>query len=232
MTARRATATRHPSRLGIGEFDTRQRLDGLALLRSLPTGCAALMVFDPQYRGVLDHLGYGNEGVSRERERAALPAQSERAIARFIEQAERVLKPGGHLLLWIDKFMLAKGRQIALFAFAHHMERVELIHWNKLRPGMGKRARARSEYLIVAQKPPISAKLWASDRRIADSWPEGADRSEHPHTKPYQLTERLVRALTKQGDTVVDPCAGSYLTMEVCSLTRRRFMGCDLVTPV
>jgi site-specific DNA-methyltransferase (adenine-specific) len=41
--------------------DVALREDALTLLRSLPDGCAAVAFFDPQYRGVLDHLKLGNE---------------------------------------------------------------------------------------------------------------------------------------------------------------------------
>jgi site-specific DNA-methyltransferase (adenine-specific) len=44
--------------------------DALDLLRSLPDACAALAFFDPQHRGVLDKLAFGNEGA-RQRERCA-----------------------------------------------------------------------------------------------------------------------------------------------------------------
>lgn len=226
-----ATAPRQQSRLGIA-YDARQQMDGLKLLKWMAPRSAALMIFDPQYRGVLDKMNYGNEGEQRERGRAKLPVMTEYQIARFIEEAHRILKPGAHLLLWIDKFMLAEARHLALFAYAPEMVRVELIHWNKLRPGMGRRARWRSEYLVIAQKPPVSAKLWRADRSIDDSWPEASDRSQHPHAKPYQLHQRLVRTLTKRGDLIVDPCAGSYGSLEVCKLTGRRFLGCDLVTPL
>jgi hypothetical protein len=53
-----------------------QRRDALDLLLALPDECAALVFFDPQYRGVLDHLKFGNEG-SRQRGRARLPPMSE-----------------------------------------------------------------------------------------------------------------------------------------------------------
>jgi site-specific DNA-methyltransferase (adenine-specific) len=36
--------------------------DALALLGSLSDCCTPLVFFDPQYRGVLDKLKYGNEG--------------------------------------------------------------------------------------------------------------------------------------------------------------------------
>lgn len=213
-------------------FDSRQQMDGLKLLKLTTDRTAAIVVFDPQYRGVLDKMQYGNEGVTRERARARLPTLSEYQIARFIAESERVLKPGGHLLLWVSKYILAESRHIAFFTYADSLVRVELIHWNKVRPGMGTRCRSWSEYLVVAQKPPVSAKPWRLDRKIPDTWPEGTDRSVHPHAKPHQLTERLIRALSKRGDLIVDPSAGAYGVLEICKLTGRRFLGCDVATPI
>src|SRR5262249_54455875 len=48
-----------------------QQGDALELLKSLPDASAALVLFDPQHRGVLDKLKFGNEG-ERQRERCAL----------------------------------------------------------------------------------------------------------------------------------------------------------------
>lgn len=224
-----AAVAQRPTRLRI-EKNARQKLDGHALLSSLVYRTASIVHLDPQYRSVLDKLAYGNEGKSREKARAALPQMSESAIARFVEESQRVLKPGGHLLLWVDKFMIAEGRHIGLFARAPELVRVEMIHWNKMRPGMGRRARCRSEYLIIAQKKPARADIYWQDRRIDDSWPESTDRGIHPHAKPTQLLQRLVRTLTKKGDLVVDPCAGGYGMLEICRLTGREFIGCDLTT--
>lgn len=41
------------------------KMDGLKLLKRLNNGVAAAAFFDPQYRGILDKMGYGNEGVTR-----------------------------------------------------------------------------------------------------------------------------------------------------------------------
>ena len=45
---------------------TNQRvaMDGLTFMSKLPEECIAAVFFDPQYRGVLDKLSYGNEGVA------------------------------------------------------------------------------------------------------------------------------------------------------------------------
>ena len=52
-----------------------QHGDALILLQSLANACTPLAFFDPQHRGVLDRLQYGNEG-SRQRGRAKLPAMT------------------------------------------------------------------------------------------------------------------------------------------------------------
>lgn len=221
------TAQRRPSRLEVA-YDVRQTMSGHALLRALPSRTASAAFLDPQYRAILDKMGYGNEGKNREKARAALPAMSERTIAHYVEEIERVLKPSGHLFLWVDKFIVAEARHLSFFRYSS-LARVDLICWNKLRPGMGRRARCRSEYLVVAQKPPTRAAGVWTDHRIDDCWPEQSDRSLHPHAKPHQLTERLIRAVTKRGDLVVDPCSGSYGVLDACRLSGRRFVGCDLV---
>ena len=107
-----------------------------------------------------------------------------------------------------------------------------MIAWDNLRLGMGKRSRRRGDYLLVLQTPPISPKTWR-DRSIPNRWPEKIDlklypRKVHPHTKPFNLTARLLGAVTKPGDLVVDPAAGSFVVMHVATEMQRRFVGCDI----
>ena len=45
------------------EFNVAQCGDAVTLLRSLPAGCTPLVFFDPQHRGILDKLKFGNEGA-------------------------------------------------------------------------------------------------------------------------------------------------------------------------
>jgi site-specific DNA-methyltransferase (adenine-specific) len=205
-------------------------MDGVRLLGSLRAGEAALAFLDPQYRGVLDHLNLGNEGA-RQVARAKLPQMSDDEIAFFIEELERALRPSGHLMLWIDKFSIGSGHHLRYFVRTG-LRIVDVIHWNKLFFGMGKRARCVSEYLLITQKAPAVAKNVWTDNSIRDSWTEASDRGSHPHAKPVALIERLIRATTKAGDLVVDPCAGSYVVLEACRVSGRQFVGCDLETGV
>jgi site-specific DNA-methyltransferase (adenine-specific) len=78
-----------------------QRRDALDLLRSLSAQCASLAFFDPQHRGVLDRLKFGNEG-SRQCGRARLPSMSEDYIDECCRKIARTLAPGGYLMRWMD----------------------------------------------------------------------------------------------------------------------------------
>jgi site-specific DNA-methyltransferase (adenine-specific) len=104
---------------------------------------------------------------------------------------------------------------------------VDVIAWDNKRPGMGKRSRHRGDYLAALQKKPITPKTWC-DHGIAGRWEEKVDRKIHPHVKPIGLITRLIGAVTKPGDLVVDPAAGSFVVMEAANALGRDFVGCDL----
>lgn len=208
--------------------NVRNKMNGIDFLRSLIDEEAALAVFDPQYRGLLDKLAYGNEG-ERQKGRAALPQMDDDTISFFVEEIERVLKPSGYLLLWLDKFSVASAHHLRYFVRTE-FQTVDLVCWNKMRIGMGRRMRCQTEFLLIAQKRPINASRTWSDHSLSDSWAEQSDPSIHPHAKPTVLTERLIRATTKRGDLVIDPCAGGYGVLEACRRSARDFAGCDLKT--
>lgn len=209
------------------KFDARQRMDGYRLLRSLQDSEAALAIVDPQYRAVLDKMKYGNEGA-RQGRRHALKPMSDETIIDWIEEVERVLRPSGHILIWMDKFSLASGHYHQWFCRTTEMAVVDLIAWNKRAMGMGRRSRSVTEYVVVAQKNPRRAKDVWTDHGIPDCWREGVYKGRHPHAKPAGLTERLIRAVTSPGDLVVDPCAGGYGVLKACVAAGRRFVGCDI----
>lgn len=203
------------------EFDRPQVGDGLRLLRSIRQGTVACVILDPQYRGVLDYMGYGNEG-ERQSARAELPETGEHKIGLMLVEIARVLIPGRYCFQWTDKFTVSEG----LYA-VEGLKRVDLITWVHGGFGMGWRSRRVCEYLRVLQKPPIEAKGWA-DRRIPDVVAERGD-GNHTHAKPHHLQRRLIAATTKPGEVVVDPCAGGYSTMRSAHAAGRRFLGCDIL---
>lgn len=55
------------------------------------------------------------------------------------------------------------------------------------------------------------------------------EKTEHPCQFPVELVERLVLALTNEGDLVVDPFMGAGSTLVAAMLNRRRSAGADIV---
>lgn len=211
------------------KLDTQQRMDGRKLLQKLHDNSIPLAFFDPQYRTILDRQKYGNEGKGRQKARSKLSQMSEDVIRQFLTEIERVLIPSGHLMLWVDKYIvcsginsLMEGRTLAL---------VDMVTWNKQRMGMGYRTRRYSEYLVIFQKPPVRAKGVWQVHNIPDVWTEKIESKDknHAHTKPIGLQKRLIEAVTNKGDIVVDPSAGGYSVMKSAIAMERHFLGCDII---
>jgi len=71
--------------------------DGVELLSQIQNSCLKAVFFDPQYRGILEKMTYGNEGKSRGKSRCELPQMTEDIIIAFLEEIEMLLKPSGYL---------------------------------------------------------------------------------------------------------------------------------------
>ena len=211
-------------------LNRRHQCDGLRLLEQMEPASVPLCIFDPQYRGILDKMQYGNEGVSRGRARSELPQMSDDTITKFIRGIANVLTPSGHLFLWVDKFHLCTG--VAEWLNNWGLEVVDLVTWNKGRMGMGYRTRRYAEHLVIAQKLPKRAKGVWQRHDIPDVWTESTDDwSGHAHAKPVILQGALIEAVTDPGDVILDPAAGSYSVLEAALGVGRQFLGCDISTP-
>ena len=138
-----------------------------------------------------------------------------------------MLTPSGYLLRWTDTFHLCEGdhRRIG------ELKCVNLIAWDSLRIGNGYRSRRRGDYLLVLQKQPLAAKSTWRDHAIPNRWPEKVVRATHPHAKPIGLISRLISAVTRPGELVVDPAAGSFVVLHAANELGRDFIGCDIAHP-
>jgi site-specific DNA-methyltransferase (adenine-specific) len=207
--------------------NVRYRVDAEVLLPHIAAETVHTAFLDPQYRGIMDKLNYGNEG-ERQKERALLPQMTDEQITRIIAGIEKTLRPSGHLFLWIDKFHLCEGTGHWFEDLP--LEIVDLITWDKGRIGMGYRTRRKSEYLLVLQKLPKRAKDIWTVKNIPDVWGEKLPRSGgHAHSKPPELTEQLILATVPEGGVVLDPAAGSFVACAMAEKNKRQFLGGDVV---
>ncbi len=209
------------------KINQKNKYNRIDLLDNLKENSVKVFFFDPQYRGILNKLSYGNEGVSRGRARSSLPQMSEVLIYEFISKIEKVLMPSGYLFLWVDKFHLVEGVS-SWFGDISTLSLVDMITWNKEKMGMGYRTRRQSEYLVIIQKEPKKAKSTWTIHNIPDIWSEKVEK-RHPHSKPINLQKKLIEATTCEGDIVCDPASGGYSVLECCKELNRTFIGCDLV---
>lgn len=211
------------------KIDQRQKMDGLVLLKKLDDDTIPLVFFDPQYRSILDKQSYGNEGEGRQKERSDLPQMTDKTIKNFLREIERILIPSGHLMLWVDKYIVCSG--IEALMEGRVLQLVDMITWDKKRMGMGYRTRRHSEYLVIFQKLPVRAKGVWHIHDIPDVWSEKIENGEknHTHAKPVELQKQLIKAVTNRGDIVVDPSAGGYSVMRAALAMERHFLGCDIM---
>lgn len=208
-------------------LNQKNQMNGLHLLDLLDGSSVKVVFFDPQYRGILDKMSYGNEGKNRGKERSSLPQMSEETIKDFLTKIERILKPNGYLFLWIDKFHLMEGVK-KWFENFKTLEIVDMITWDKKKMGMGYRSRRRSEYCVVVQKEPRQAKSTWLLHNIPDVWEEKLVCKEHTHSKPIELQKQLILATSQENDLIVDPASGGYSVFMACLGVNRNFLGCDL----
>ena len=213
--------------------------DGLELILRLPSDSVSACFFDPQYRQIMEKMNYGNEGA-RQKERATLPQMDDTVIQMFLLNIANVMKPGGYIFMWIDKFMLGESIHLKLIQAVNEqwegqgrkggrLHLVDLLTWDKKRIGQGYRTRRKSEFLLILQKHPKSIKSW-TNKSIPDVWAESiqSPKSNHTHKKPFLLIGELILTVTLPGDYVLDPCAGSFVVLDACKAHERNFIGSDI----
>ena len=201
-------------------LDRRLQMDGQDLLASIPSGSVPLVVLDPQYPKMVVNCPTLQTG------RMNLPQMTHETIQLMIRETARILQPSGHLMLWHDKGALLYGNR-DLWMGSTPLTPVDLICWDKQRLGLGRRSRASCEYLSLFQADPVKCDGVFVRRDISDVCREPVSK-QHPHRKPLKLTADLIEAVVPREGLVVDPCAGSFTTLEACQMTGRHFYGCDI----
>lgn len=199
--------------------------NGVNLLKSIPDNSVKLVVFDPEYRQLLDKMKFSNETTQKQKNRCNLAQTSSDIIEEMLVEIERILMPSGYLFYWMDKYMVCQSNNLPDNS---NLSLVDMLVWEKPKIGLGFRLRHKSEFLQLFQKPPLKAKTTFSDHSIPDVIQEAPANKEHPHAKPINITKQLIKAVTNDGDLVVDPCAGSFSTLEACKNINRRCISCDI----
>ncbi len=122
---------------------------------------------------------------------------------------------------------------------------LNVITWQKIDPPpslTGTRFNFASEYIIWAAKSEKSKyylnfelmKAMNGGKQMSDVWRLPSvglwekNGGKHPTQKPLRLLYRIISACTHEGDTILDPFAGSCTTGIAANLLGRNFVGIDM----
>ncbi len=202
-------------------LNTKQSGEALELLTNLENNSVSLVFLDPQYEPVRNVLSVNYP----------LYSQTDYQILRILEQVERILKPSAFCLLWVNKTLLGNDRIPLWLLKTPALKIVDFLVWHKKNTlGLGNWLRSNAEFCFLIQKYPQSGKVF-KNRSFGNVWEENVlpiSKRQHPHQKPKELIKALILATTQEKDLIIDPCAGSFIVLEVCQELNRNFLGCDL----
>lgn len=161
---------------------------------------------------------------------------------KWISACRRVLKPNG--TIWVS------GTYHNIFDVATCLQEqnfkiLNIIVWQKSDPPTtftDQRFNFSAEYIIWARKEQKVAHYFNYDlmkamnggAHMPDVWRIPAPGmwekkcGKHPTQKPLRLLYRIIQACTHEGDTILDPFAGSCTTGVAANLLGRKFIGIDM----
>jgi len=176
----------------------------------------------------------------------------------WLIEAERVLKPGGTLILWgsVGKRQITFARLAIMIEDEKILTRQNWITQRNTR-GIGSTRNymsAREDMLFLTKGdnytfniPYLDEKSLRKDfgangkprknthKRVSNVWSDIAEasqssieRCEHPTVKAQKLCDRLITTHSNQGDTVFIPFVGSGSEIISAIKNNRKFIGCEI----
>ena len=211
-----------------------QQQDAISLLRSLPDASVDLLVTDPAYNGMNQHLALGTGRIvgsyagrgDGERWFDEFDDSPENYGA-FLAEVARVLGPDRSTYLMFDSFSMLTLAPL----LREHFDVKNVITWDKVAIGMGHHFRRQSEFVLYCTtgRAPIVR------RDVPDIWRiRRVHRAAYPTQKPTELFEAMVAAsigANASPDIVVcDPFLGSGSSAVAALRQGCSFIGGDIAT--
>lgn len=205
--------------------------DCIHFLQSLPSNSVDLIVTDPAYSGMNNHLQLGRGRIIGKYTAKGTDSgkwfvefqDSEENYRSFLSECKRVLRTTtGHIYIMFDSYSL-----LTLGAFARdYFDVKNLITWDKVNIGMGHYYRRRHEYIMFATNG-NTRKL--RNQSFPDVWRfKRIHRAKYPTQKPVEIFQTMIRASAEDGFTVCDPFMGSGSSAIATIKNNCNFIGCDI----
>ena len=204
--------------------------DARHFLKTLPDASVDLIVTDPAYSGMNQHLMLGKGRIVGKYDEKGEGKWFEEFhdtpenYHRFLADCYRVLKPDRHIFIMFDSFSM-----LSLGAMVRDVFNVKnVVTWDKVNIGMGHYFRRQSEFILFASK----GKRPLTRRDIPDIWRiKRLHRASYPTQKPVELFEAMIASSKGTDDrefTVCDPFVGSGSSAIAALRQGATFIGCDI----
>ena len=205
--------------------------DAIHFLQTLPPNSVDLIVTDPAYSGMNNHLQLGRGRIigkysdkgSENSKWFAEFQDSEENYRSFLTESKRVLrKETGHIYIMFDSYsLLTLGSLVR-----DYFDVKNLITWDKINIGMGHYYRRRHEYIMFATNG-NTRKL--RNQSFPDVWRfKRIYQAKYPTQKPVELFQTMIHASAEDGFTVCDPFMGSGTAAIAAIKNNCDFIGCDV----
>jgi len=203
----------------------------LSFLAGLPSESVDIVVTDPAYSGMNNHLQIGHGRIVGEYGDAGKDGgkwfeefrDTEENYHEFLLQCQRVLrKDTGHIYIMFDSFsLLSLGNLVR-----QHFDVKNVITWDKVNIGMGHYFRRRHEYIVFATN---GNNRNLRNRSFPDVWRfKRIHRAHYPTQKPVELFQAMLFASAEEGYTVCDPFMGSGSSAIAAAKNKCAYLGCDI----
>lgn len=150
----------------------------------------------------------------------------------WLERIPKILKKGGNLIIFNDWENMG---DISKALRSHKIKVKCLNHWQKTNPcpaEWGRRFVAGREYFLHCTKGAGYTfnveKLHKGDFTYPLTKQSEKSFGKHPNQKPLALMGDLIKILTEEGQTILDPFMGSNSTGVAAKKLKRNFIGIEL----
>ena len=213
--------------------------DNRVVLEALPDESIDLIVTDPPYKDY-----QSNRPVARKKVKKIEGAHFD--LPYFIEQSNRLLKPGAHFYCWCDHrtfpeiFLRIQRLEEEFPAKNDRLNYKNCLIWVKNNHGSGDLKgdyAPQHEFVIFAVKgkgKPLNGKrkpnvLFKKTENGIEFYPKISNYNfDHGTTKPVEILNTFIEASSKINDLVLDPYAGTFSTGVACAELERRFILIEL----
>lgn len=213
---KREELTNPNSCMSLYEMAVIELADAQDWLARQPSGAAKLIVYDPPY-------AVGTPVRGREDGAAGSVFGPFSFMSQTLSQCAAALAPGGIVMVFAD---WRRVYDLAYIASTVGLRPSTCVAWVRNRPGTGGMFRSSWDpILIVARGVPDVVDRAAVRNVIVADYPT---KRKHPYEKPPEVFREVFRRVCRKGDVVLDPFAGSGVSMRVAEEMGLSWAGCDI----